>query len=118
MRRLLIALLLLVFAGIHSVAAMSPVEPDTVVVSANSLHPEGDLNTDASAGISHHAQCCDFANKSGGTGKISNCSADCASFKVEDFIHQFASECVLETTPLPGLTDFSPVPQDRPPKKG
>ena len=117
MRSFLIAVLLFVFAGVHTVAAMGNGYPDPAV-GAQSVHAPNALEAEEIAANSHHMQCCAKADSSEAAGKIANCSADCASFKAENFVHRMVLVRILESVPLPELSEFSPDPEDHPPRFG
>lgn len=115
MRSLLVALLIVLFAGVHTAAAfgVAHVDADAIGHSASMQH---DMPSMAGNANSHHLNCCEKAGKPGSSGKISSCSADCVSFYVDNIVYQFSAEVTRESTPLRKLASLQPQPHDHPPK--
>lgn len=124
MRSLLIALLIVFFAGVHTAAALGTVHAmaDANAHSTSLDHdmPDmaemSDMAEMADIAVSRHHGCCENAGKTGPSGKTSSCSADCASFYADSIVQLFSADGIPESTPLQKLSALKPSPIDQPPK--
>ena len=116
MRSLLIALLVVVFAGVHTAAALSAGQAEVSEITSQQ-------NTDHAAidavmmGMTHHDQCCGDAGTVGGAGALASCSIDCGVFYLVDLSSEFVSERIIETVPLAIFSSVILRQPDNPPKQ-
>ncbi len=114
MRTLLTALLIILFAGVHTATAytMTSVEAGSIGQAA-SMDP--DTSGSLKAAFSHHAKCCETGRKTDTSAKVPGCSADCLAFYVDPAVFRFIAETGRESRSLPVLSALNPDLGDRPP---
>jgi hypothetical protein len=113
MRKIVAALLIILFAGVHTAAAYGDVE--VAIVAEDQMAPV-DVSDEAQSFPTHHVKCCETSGKPGAALKISGCSADCVSLHVDFVILQFQDSAALEIAPQPAYSGGTPVPHLRPPR--
>lgn len=117
MRSLLMALLITVFAGVHTAAALgvgqTEVSGDTSLRIADKMMTDtGDMR------MTHNSQCCGDTDTFGGAGCFANCSIDCGTFCLVEIAPDFVSERTIERTPVGSLSSVFLRKPDHPPKQG
>lgn len=113
MRTIIAALLIVLFAGVHTAAAYGDVE--LAIVAGEQTSP-AEVSDGAQSFSPHHMKCCETSGKPGAVLKISGCSADCVSLHVDPVLLQFHHSATLEAAPQSGFTGGKPLPHLRPPR--
>lgn len=116
MRCLLIAMLMVIFTGVHTAAAfgVAHMEASSIEHVAPADH---DQMQAAEKGHSHHMKCCEKASDTNSGSKLSGCGADCVSFVVSNMNVLFPSSVSPENSRIPLLFAVASLPQDHPPKR-
>ncbi|CTQ56144.1 hypothetical protein LP7551_04701 [Roseibium album] len=116
MRSLFVALLIVIFSGVHTAAAFgvahmaaSDVEHSTVM--------DHDQVDSADKAMSHQMKCCEKASDASSSSKNPGCSADCVSFVVSGMEVSISSSLTVERLGTPLLFALQVKPQDHPPKR-
>lgn len=123
MRRVLVLLLILFFAGVQvipvigsaqaDVRDMAQAAPASHVMTHGGDHGEGHAVDPA---MSHFMACCEHMGYTGSGEKAAGCSADCASIFVEVDFHLGADPAPREAVPLPAFATPKVYLRDHPPK--
>ncbi|MBG6145770.1 hypothetical protein IWQ51_003916 [Labrenzia sp. EL_142] len=116
MRSVLIALLIIVFSGVHPAAAFGVAHMETSVIDHTTATDLAQIKaTDKSH--SHHLKCCEKASDTETDLKLSGCGADCVSFVVSSMDVLFTSSVSPEHSRALLLLAVPSLPQDHPPKR-
>jgi|GEM_PF-3190732 len=113
MRTIIAALLIVLFAGVHTAAAYGDVE--FAIVTGEQM-AAAEVSDEAQSHSLHHMKCCETSGKPGAALKISGCSADCVSLHVDLVLLQFHHSATLEAAPQSAFTGGKPLPHLRPPR--
>ncbi|MBD8892534.1 hypothetical protein [Roseibium litorale] len=113
MRSFFAALLIVLFAGVHSAAAFDGMK---IPAAAGALTEVSAVASNVQLFSSHHAKCCETSGKAGMFAKFSGCSADCVSLHGDFVVLQFQKSATLETIPLAAISGGKPAPHLRPPR--
>ena len=116
MRSFLVALLIVIFSGVHTAAAIGVAQMDASVI-AHSAATDHDQVKSADKAHSHHMKCCEKASDTDTGSKMSGCGADCVSFVVSSTEVLFTSSVSTEHSRTPSLFAVLSLPQDQPPKR-
>lgn len=114
MRAILVTLLVLFFAGVHTANALTRVPRPAAPV-------ERTLAMDAGTAMMtvlsqpRHLACCKQDDGKQLTAKVGNCSTDCASLQPAALHIQSLAGAGVEPLPQPRLTALAPVPVTQPP---
>jgi len=116
MRSVLIALLIIIFSGVHTAAAFGAAHMETGVIE-HSTATDHDQTKAADKSHSHHMKCCEKANDTDTDLKLSGCGADCVSFVASSMDVLFTSSVSPEHSRVLLLLAVLSLPQDHPPKR-
>lgn len=116
MRSVLIALLIIIFSGVHTAAAFGAAHMDTGVIE-HSTAADHDQIKAADNSHSHHMKCCEKANDTDTDLKLSGCGAECVSFVVSSLDVLFTSSVSPEHSCALLLLAVPSLPQNPPPKR-
>jgi hypothetical protein len=114
MRAILVTLLVMLFAGVHTANAFTGTQ-------AQPAPAERSFMADASAAtvmelsLPQHMTCCEQTGLQGLTAKVSKCSVDCASLLPGSFRISGTAEADLELLSQPELTALIPALFTQPP---
>lgn len=118
MRIWLSALLVALFAVVHSAAAFTPAHADSNVpesaVEADAGHHDSSAAVYA---IMHHGKCCEPSDGPKTHSKDMHCSIDCTSYFVVAVAHVFHADARLEGTDLAAYSARQPELNNRPPRR-
>lgn len=117
MRNWLVALLIVLFAGVSTAAAFNVEQSNRGAIKLTSS-VEHEMSVTLGKDISHHAKCCESSGEHGTSAKTSSCAIDCPSLFVDDMIILFQANTTLEKTPLSEFSALKIYPKDQPPKNG
>lgn len=123
MRRVLVLLLILLFAGVQvfpvigsaqaGAEQMQQTVPASHVMTHGGNHGAGHAVDPA---MSHYMACCEHMGDTGPGEKTSGCGADCASIFVEVNFHLSVDPARREAVPLPAFAAPKVYLRDHPPK--
>ncbi|WP_321342274.1 hypothetical protein [Breoghania sp.] len=121
MRSWLVALLIIVFTGVHTAAAFTGMHESTLVAPSAIAHSASGHSADLSDGgkmlASHLMKCCDTSGKAGKAVKKSACAIDCLTFHVDVIAFVFPKTTELEVHPLPRFHGSRTTLHRRPPRR-
>lgn len=116
MRSVLIALLIIIFSGVHTAAAFGAAHMETGVIEHSTATDHNQIKA-AEKSYSHQMKCCEKANDTDTDLKLSGCGADCVSFVVSSMDVLFTSSVAPEHCRVLFLLAVPSLPQDHPPKR-
>ncbi|MEP3437390.1 MAG: hypothetical protein ABJN75_11485 [Hoeflea sp.] len=116
MRSFLVALLIVIFSGVHTAAAFSAAQMETSGIEHATGIDHGQLEA-ADNAHSHHMKCCEKTGDTSSGSKLSGCGADCVSFVMSNVDMLIASLDSPEHSQTSLLFAVLSLPQDHPPKR-
>ncbi|WP_269581274.1 hypothetical protein [Roseibium sp. Sym1] len=114
MRAVLVTLLVVFFAGVHTASALSGAPGGMPAVQGSKISEAGRTAV-MELTMPHHLACCEQTEEQELTAKIAHCSVDCASLQPGSLHIPCPAEATLELSPHPELTALAPVPFIQPP---
>lgn len=118
MRIWLSALLVVLFAVVHSAIAFAPAHSDSnTLESAVAVNAGYHVTSAAVSEIMHHGKCCEQSGEPNAPAKDMHCSVDCTSYFVVAAAHVFHADARLEATDLAAYSARQPELNNRPPRR-
>lgn len=114
MRVLLVTLLVMFFAGVHTANALARA-PQRAAAIERSLTANTDMPVMTVLSQPHHLACCEQTGPKAMTEKLTNCSVDCASVLPGSLHVPHPARTAAESRSQPRLTALAPTPFLQPP---
>lgn len=116
MRSVLVALLIVIFSGVHTAAAFDAAHLDMGGIMQTTAVNEGQSghgNDDQP----HQMKCCENTGEEGSESQLSKCGADCVSFVISSVDPFSVMPATPESHRPPSLSALPVFSQDHPPKR-
>ncbi|MCK7615695.1 hypothetical protein [Roseibium sediminicola] len=114
MRTLLVTLLVMFFAGVHTANALTRA-PQRAAAIERSLTADTEMAVMTVLSQPHHLACCEQTDPKAMKAKVANCSVDCASVLPGCLHIPRPAAAAEESRSQPTLTAFLPAPFLQPP---